>query len=87
MSVWSEQSDECLFKGLTQISNVRKCNVCLEIRVFLQTDLCGNCAPTFQLRGGTLPLTIATPAKLSSPMPRCQVMLWCVVGELLRNQR
>jgi len=24
---------------------------------------------TFQLRGGTLPLTIATPAKLFSPMP------------------
>jgi len=21
------------------------------------------------------------------PMPRCQVMSWCVVGALLRNQR
>jgi len=30
---------------------------------------------------------IATPTKSLSPMPRCQVMLWCAVGELLRNQR
>jgi len=32
-------------------------------------------------------LAIVTPAKSSSPLPRCQVMLWCAVGELLRNQR
>jgi len=30
---------------------------------------------------------IATPAKCSSAVPRCQVMLWCAVGLLLRNQR
>jgi len=26
-------------------------------------------------------------APVSSPMTRCQVMLWCAVGALLRNQR
>ena len=30
---------------------------------------------------------IAAPAKSSSAMPRCQEMLWCAVGALLRNQR
>ena len=30
---------------------------------------------------------IAAAAKSSSPMPRCQEMLWCAVGALLRNQR
>jgi len=33
----------------------------------------------------TLPLSSAAPAKSSSPMPRCQVML-CAVGTLLRYQ-
>jgi len=32
-------------------------------------------------------LAIAAPAKSSSPMSRCQEMLWCAVGALLRNQR
>jgi len=27
------------------------------------------------------------PTNRSSPMPRCQVMIWCAVGALLRNQR
>jgi len=31
--------------------------------------------------------TPSLPTKCSSPMPRCQVMLWCAVGALLRNQR
>jgi len=39
--------------------------------------------PTFQLRGG---LSVAAPTKCSSPMPTYQVMLWCSVGVLLRNQ-
>jgi len=30
---------------------------------------------------------IVAPSKSSSTMPRCQRMLWCAVGELLRNQR
>jgi len=31
--------------------------------------------------------TIAATAKSLSPVPRCQVMLWCAVGVLLKNQR
>jgi len=42
--------------------------------------------PTFRLRGRTLChwATVAgpAPAKCSSPMVRCQVMLWCAVGAL-----
>jgi len=39
---------------------------------------------TLRLRGG---LAIAAPTKCSSPMPRCQALLWCAVGTLLWNQR
>jgi len=42
---------------------------------------------TLQLRGGHCHWAIAAPAKPSSLMPRCQGMLRCAVGALLRNQR
>jgi len=37
--------------------------------------------------GGHYHWATAAPAKCSSPMPRCQVMLWCAVGALLKKQR
>jgi len=41
---------------------------------------------TFQLWGGHYHWAIVAPAQSSSPIPACQVMLWCDGGALLRNQ-
>jgi len=55
------------------------------LRRFTQCRWIGH--TTFQLWGALFHWIIAAPAKFSSPMPRCHVMLWCAVGALLRNQR